>query len=120
MLPQHVLFCKHFYCGITSLTAAKYSFLKEFLTICVFLWRLRSLYIYRIVRVFSRCKVMTPNRLRELRKRLGLTQEAFAKRVGVAPNTVARWERGEIGMKQTTERLIELLCQNTDLTKKKE
>lgn len=31
--------------------------------------------------------------------------------MGVAPNTVARWERGEIGMKETTERLIELLCQ---------
>lgn len=63
---------------------------------------------------------MTPNRLRELRKRMNLTQEGFAKLVGVASNTVARWERGDIGMKETTDRLIELLCQNTDLTRKKE
>jgi DNA-binding transcriptional regulator YiaG len=63
---------------------------------------------------------VTPNRLVALRKRLGLTQEGFAKLVGVATNTVARWERGEIGMKKTTERLIEMLCKDTDLTKKKE
>jgi transcriptional regulator with XRE-family HTH domain len=59
---------------------------------------------------------MTPRRLHQLRIRLGLTQAGFAARVGVAPNTVARWERGEIGMKETTARLIEILCQDTDLT----
>ena len=61
---------------------------------------------------------MTPNQIRTLRKRLNLTQEQFAAKVGVASNTVARWERGEIGMKATTGRLIELLL-NTDLTPKK-
>ncbi len=59
---------------------------------------------------------MTPHQLRSYRKRLGLTQVAFAERLRVAPNTVARWERGELGMRPSTERLIELLVRSTDLT----
>jgi DNA-binding XRE family transcriptional regulator len=31
--------------------------------------------------------------IRSLRRRLSLTQEAFAERVGVIPMTVSRWER---------------------------
>lgn len=59
---------------------------------------------------------MTGQTLRLIRKRLGLTQVAFAEQIGVAPNTVARWERGEMGMKGTTEKLIKLLAQTSDLT----
>lgn len=35
-------------------------------------------------------------RLRDLRKRLGLTQEQLASRLRVAPSTIKRWEGGEI------------------------
>ena len=52
---------------------------------------------------------MTPTALRQLRRRLGLSQARFAALVGVASNTVARWERGELGMKPTTARLIQLV-----------
>ena len=38
---------------------------------------------------------MTGAELRAARARLGLTQAALAKLLRVAPNTVARWERGE-------------------------
>lgn len=38
---------------------------------------------------------MTGAELRAARARLGLTQAALAKKLHVAPNTVARWERGE-------------------------
>jgi DNA-binding transcriptional regulator YiaG len=38
-----------------------------------------------------------------------LTQAAFAELIGVAPNTVARWERGELGIKNTSARLMRLL-----------
>ena len=41
---------------------------------------------------------MTNAELKSLRSRLGLTQAALAKAVGVAPNTLARWERGELGI----------------------
>ena len=36
--------------------------------------------------------------IKTLRERLGLTQAALAEAVGVHPNTVARWERGELGI----------------------
>ena len=52
---------------------------------------------------------MTPEALRQLRRRLRLSQAKLAALVGVAPNTVARWERGELGMKPTTARLIQLV-----------
>lgn len=61
---------------------------------------------------------MTPTRLRQIRKRLQLSQESFAERIGVAANTVARWERGELGMRLSTERLIEMLALQTDLVTK--
>lgn len=38
---------------------------------------------------------MTPKQIRAARVKLNLTQVQFAKKIGVAPNTVARWERGE-------------------------
>lgn len=38
-----------------------------------------------------------------------LTQVAFAELIGSTANTVARWERDEIGMRSTTERLIRLV-----------
>ena len=60
---------------------------------------------------------MTPRQIKDFRQRLKVTQVQFAKFLSVAPNTVARWERGELGMRPSTERLLELLVQQTDLTK---
>jgi DNA-binding XRE family transcriptional regulator len=51
-----------------------------------------------------------------LRNRLGLSQAEFAKEVGVAPNTIARWERGELNMRPAMEMSIKRLCKDTDLT----
>ena len=53
---------------------------------------------------------MTPADLRRLRYRLGLSQAGFAGLVGVTTNTVARWERGELGLRPTSIRLIELIA----------
>ncbi len=39
---------------------------------------------------------MTGAEIREARARLGLTQVQLADALGVSPNTLARWERGEI------------------------
>jgi transcriptional regulator with XRE-family HTH domain len=52
---------------------------------------------------------VTGTEVRKVRKLLGLTQRAFAGRVGVTPNTVARWERNEVTVGSTAAILIRLL-----------
>ena len=49
---------------------------------------------------------MTNSELKALRTRLGLTQRELARAIGVASNTLARWERGELGI---PDRAIERL-----------
>lgn len=41
------------------------------------------------------CASMSGDELRRRREALGMTQEKLAISLGVAANTVARWERGE-------------------------
>lgn len=45
-------------------------------------------------------------RLRELRNKIGLTQEKLSLKVGVSQNTISQWETGERTPK--TEKLLEL------------
>ncbi|PYO12098.1 MAG: hypothetical protein DMD75_08295 [Candidatus Rokuibacteriota bacterium] len=52
---------------------------------------------------------MTGEALRRIRKRLGLTQRAFAAQLGLHPNSLARQERGELGIKESVARLAGLL-----------
>ncbi len=54
---------------------------------------------------------MTGSEVRRIRRRLGLTQTQFAKRVGVHLVTVSRWERGEMGIRESAAKLIRLLAQ---------
>jgi putative transcriptional regulator len=53
---------------------------------------------------------MTRETIRAIRDALGVSQEAFARRVGVAYNTVNRWEKGKSLPKSTPiiERILEL------------
>ena len=41
-------------------------------------------------------------RIRNTRKKRGITQEALAEAIGKHPNLVARWERGEVKIKAET------------------
>jgi transcriptional regulator with XRE-family HTH domain len=54
---------------------------------------------------------MTGSQLKKIRGQLGLTQAEMAERVGVTPNTVARWERGEIVIREPIARLIQSMSQ---------
>lgn len=45
-----------------------------------------------------------------------LTQVQFAALLKVAPNTVARWERGEISMKPSMALLLKYMAAEVDLT----
>ncbi len=53
---------------------------------------------------------MTGTELRQLRKRLGLTQAELARLVGVARNSIARQERGVIGIREPLARLLRLVA----------
>jgi DNA-binding transcriptional regulator YiaG len=44
---------------------------------------------------FDISRAMTPKRIITLRKRLGLTQQALADRIGAQQHTVARWETAQ-------------------------
>ena len=49
--------------------------------------------------------------MRKIRKSLGLTQKGLAVLVGVATNSIARQERGEMGIRESLARLIRLTAQ---------
>jgi len=53
---------------------------------------------------------MTGREVRALRKKLGLTQLRLAELVGVAENSVARWERGEMRVRESAARLMQRLA----------
>jgi transcriptional regulator with XRE-family HTH domain len=52
---------------------------------------------------------MNGEALRKRRKELGLTQIELANAIGVAPNTVARYERDESGIPEPVARLVMLI-----------
>lgn len=52
---------------------------------------------------------MTGTEIKELRKFLGYTQAKLASEVGVTPNTIARYERGEFKASPPVLKLLKLL-----------
>ena len=59
--------------------------------------------------------IVTPleaSELRRLRRRAGLTQAALAVRLGIKPNTVARWEQQVRSISEPMARLIRMVLQS--------
>jgi len=54
---------------------------------------------------------MTSEDLKALRTRLGLTQVELAERIGVARNTINRWEMGIRGIPEPVVRLMRYVAQ---------
>lgn len=52
---------------------------------------------------------MSGEEIRELRTSLHLSQEAFAKEVGVTLNTICRWENGHMHPNQLAVRAIQVV-----------
>jgi transcriptional regulator with XRE-family HTH domain len=52
---------------------------------------------------------MTPEELKALRASLGLTQDELAEKVGVARNTINRWEMGIRSIPEPVARLMNYL-----------
>jgi transcriptional regulator with XRE-family HTH domain len=57
---------------------------------------------------------MTGRELKHIRERLGWSQARLAEAVGVAPNSIARQERGELGIKESLARLIRLVAEQNE------
>jgi transcriptional regulator with XRE-family HTH domain len=52
---------------------------------------------------------MNSEQVKELRKTLGYTQAKLAEELGVTPNTIARYERGEFKPSPPVLKLLKLL-----------
>ncbi|MEO5825691.1 MAG: type II toxin-antitoxin system MqsA family antitoxin [Gemmatimonadales bacterium] len=53
--------------------------------------------------------LLTPDQIRAIRERLGLSQAAFEQLLGVGPKTVVRWERGTVFQNRSTDALIRVV-----------
>jgi DNA-binding transcriptional regulator YiaG len=56
--------------------------------------------------------------VRRIRKQLGLTQDEFARLIGVHLVSVSRWETGKMGIRLTAEKLMRLLAKSAVKSKK--
>ena len=52
---------------------------------------------------------LQPEEIRFLRTHLGFSGIDFAQAMGVSPETVSRWEKGSVKMKEASERLLRVL-----------
>src|ERR1051326_7985285 len=55
--------------------------------------------------------------LRQKRERIGMSQVALAKEISVSPNTIARWERGELKIEHP--RMLQLALMSLELRRGK-
>ncbi len=62
---------------------------------------------------------MKGQELRRLRLRMGLTQKQLGAEVGVAENTIARWERGEMKINEPAAKLMTILAKGARPAEKK-
>lgn len=60
-------------------------------------------------KIASQVNALRPEEIRFLRTHLGFSGIDFAKVMGVTSETVSRWEKGSVNMKEATERLLRVL-----------
>jgi transcriptional regulator with XRE-family HTH domain len=54
---------------------------------------------------------MTPREAKRLRKKLGLTQVELARKLGLHPMTISKWERGAEPIMKQTALVLRLLAE---------
>lgn len=60
--------------------------------------------------------MILPEEIKKLRTRCFLTQENFAKKLGVAFSTVNRWEQGKSKPNLVAMKNIKAFCEENDIT----
>ena len=61
---------------------------------------------------------MKGKELKEIRSQLGLTQQQLADKIGTTKNTVYRWEKDRMVIREPTANLLRLLIQISPTRKK--
>lgn len=64
---------------------------------------------------YSRLGLLTPDEIKEIRKRLGLNQVEMAQLLGVGDKSYTRWETGASIQNKSNDNLIRLVSQNPGL-----
>ena len=59
--------------------------------------------------IASQINKLMPEEIRYLRTHLGFSGVDFAEAIGVSPETVSRWEKGSVNMKEASERFLRVL-----------
>jgi HTH-type transcriptional regulator/antitoxin MqsA len=59
--------------------------------------------------------LLAPDEIRDIRRKLGLSQAALEDVLGVGPKTVIRWEKGTVFQSATADRLMRLLDGHAEL-----
>lgn len=59
--------------------------------------------------IASQVNKLMPEEIRFLRTHLGFSGVDFAESIGVSPETVSRWEKGTVNMKEASERFLRVL-----------
>ncbi len=57
---------------------------------------------------------MNPGKIKEIRSKLGWSQEKFARRLGVSHTTVNRWERGKTTLSPMAQSVFERLSRELE------
>ncbi|NOT80323.1 MAG: helix-turn-helix domain-containing protein [Bacteriovoracaceae bacterium] len=60
-------------------------------------------------KISSQVNKLKPEEIRYLRTHLGFSGVDFAESIGVSPETVSRWEKGTVNMKEASERFLRVL-----------
>jgi putative zinc finger/helix-turn-helix YgiT family protein len=60
-------------------------------------------------KIASQVNKLQPEEIRFLRTHLGFSGIDFAESIGVSPETVSRWEKGSVNMKEASERFLRVL-----------
>lgn len=58
--------------------------------------------------------VLTPNEIRNLREKLGMSRAEFAQLTKLGEATIARWERGELIQNAANDRYLRLLANSSE------
>jgi putative zinc finger/helix-turn-helix YgiT family protein len=59
-------------------------------------------------------KLLSPNRIKELRNELGISAKELGELTGIAPETISRWERGHVIQSRAMDKFLRVTLEVSD------